>query len=443
MCWHNFLNLRFLGFAGFANCVRFSPVWCHMRLRSGGRAAAALRSPRSPHASTKAPKPSNLNLLASNVDLKKSKTQHFVRTAAVPSPSLTPLPITPHVWAPPAPRDIELSITTSYLGDISTNKEEFCARLLVDVRWLPSKDELKDPSCGSSWDPAQNFQLLNAAEIRKNEVVCEPSLQTTGNVQKWHCVMELEGVFSQALDLRSFPLDCQSLVVRLEMGNVNDMRYVPVKHQQVVLSVEQSLCAVTGWTWLGAAVSFTQSDPALSKQRNSYAQVIVEFKLARQWRKFLWRIVYFVTMILFSSLLIFTMHPGEEANERLSLIFTLLLTLVTFQYSVQDMLPAVPYMTLVEKYVLSCTVWLFAMAIYCSVVKTVGVDTMEIVDQQALLASSSILFIGHALLVFVSCRIWKKQVTQANTTTPLPPDKNIKVDKLSGINGVYVSLAAD
>ena len=50
--------------------------------------------------------------------------------------------------------------------------------------------------------------------------------------------------------------------------------------------MEQSLCPLTGWSWLGAGVSFTGSDPALSKQGNSYAQVVVEFKLARQWQPF-------------------------------------------------------------------------------------------------------------------------------------------------------------
>ena len=62
---------------------------------------------------------------------------------------------------------------------------------------------------------------------------------------------------------------------------MKQMRYVPVAHQETVLSVEQSLCPLTGWNWLGAGVAFTGSDPALSKQGNSYAQVVVEFKLAR------------------------------------------------------------------------------------------------------------------------------------------------------------------
>jgi hypothetical protein len=103
----------------------------------------------------------------------------------------------------------------------------------------------------------------------------------------------------------------------MEMGNVNRMVYVPVSHQETILSVEKEMCPITGWFWVGAAVNFTASDPSLSKQGNSYAQVVVEFKIARQWQPYLFRIVFFVFLLNVSSVLTFLLPPIDGFNDRL------------------------------------------------------------------------------------------------------------------------------
>ena len=42
---------------------------------------------------------------------------------------------------------------------------------------------------------------------------------------------------------------------------------------------------------VSASIDFTQTDPRLSKQGNSYAQLVVELQLARQWQPYLFRVV--------------------------------------------------------------------------------------------------------------------------------------------------------
>jgi len=231
-------------------------------------------------------------------------------------------------------------------------------------------------------------------------------------------------------------------VVRAEMGNVKKMQYIPVEHQETVLSVEQSLCPLTGWTWLGAGVSFTGSDPSLSKQGNSYAQVVVEFKLARQWQPFVWRIVLFVGMLIMSSLLVYGMDPITEFADRLAFLFTLLLTLVAFEYSIQDLLPAVPYATLLESYMLFCTLWIFVVVVYSGSVKMLpkhwhnrlglGLhfeDTPHEVDAMAMRISMFLLAFGHLWGLVHCCRTRQMEVTRTKTHTPEAPAQNLKVGK--------------
>lgn len=333
------------------------------------------------------------------------------------------------VWQPGTPRLIELSITASHIGDISALTGTCTARLWIDVRWLPSNEELQHPEGGSAWDPAVNFQLINATETKKNEVIQTPSLKQVGQIKKWHCVVELEGIFAQHFNLRYFPLDCQSLVVRTEMGNIKAMRYVAVEHQDTVLSVEQSLCPLTGWNWLGAGVSFTGSSPKLSKQGNSYSQLVVEFKLARQWQPFVWRIVLFVAMLLNSSLLVFGMDPISDFSDRLGFLFTLLLTLVAFEYSIQDLLPAVPYITLLESYMLGCTLWIFAVVVETGAVKMLPHILSHEVDTVAFHASAWLLISVHILGMAHCVRMRRYEVHRTVSKTPSAPRKNLKVSK--------------
>ena len=45
------------------------------------------------------------------------------------------------------------------------------------------------------------------------------------------------------------PRGRQALSIRLEMGNVKVMRYMPITSQPTILSVERELCPLTGWEW--------------------------------------------------------------------------------------------------------------------------------------------------------------------------------------------------
>jgi hypothetical protein len=67
-----------------------------------------------------------------------------------------------------------------------------------------------------------------------------------------------------------------------------------------------------------------------------------------------------------------TLAPHTPASH-FSFLFTLLLTLVAFEYTVQDMLPNVHYATLLEIYTLASTGALFIVALWSGIVLQVCV----------------------------------------------------------------------
>jgi hypothetical protein len=74
----------------------------------------------------------------------------------------------------------------------------------------------------------------------------------------------------------------------------------------------------------------------------------VHFNIAGEWKPYFWRIGINM-LITQASILSFVMHPSNAFSDRASYLVTLLLTLVAFLYTVQERLPAVRYITLLEK----------------------------------------------------------------------------------------------
>ena len=202
------------------------------------------------------------------------------------------------------------------------------------------------PDAGSAQDVAEQLQRVNAVVGAPGRERAAPQAVGARGARRRMAVAEVDGTFRQRLDLRAFPLDCQALVVRLEMGNVREMVW-PAAHQESVMTVEAGNCSLVGWRWLGAAVRYAGTDPALSKQGNSYAQCVVEFKIAREWGAAARQIALFTCLVLWSAALAFLMHPVEQFADRLGFLFTLLLGR-RLQHTVADRLPDVAYVTLIE-----------------------------------------------------------------------------------------------
>jgi hypothetical protein len=274
---------------------------------------------------------------------------------------------TTETWCPSEPRCIETSITITSLGPIDNLFETADASMLIDVYWLPSKEELADNGAsGSSWDPKPNFQPMNAKDTKAHNLIKPPAFKHTGGCLKWHAQIWIEATFKQSFDLRSFPLDCQSIVFRLEMGNVKQMVYTAPTAQDTILSVEKELSSLLGWDWVSACLNFSRTDPSLSKQGKSYAQLVIEVKLARQWAPYIWRVQIFTMLMMASTLIAYSLDPIEELADRLSFCFTMLLTSVAFQFTLHSMLPPVPYITLL---VLVSVVFTFLVAIWSATLK--------------------------------------------------------------------------
>ena len=82
----------------------------------------------------------------------ETSSVELVEKQAMPEAVLESKTTQEQAWSPEqGPHLIELSVTASHVGGISTMEETCNARLWVDVYWLPSAEELAAPQNGPQY----------------------------------------------------------------------------------------------------------------------------------------------------------------------------------------------------------------------------------------------------------------------------------------------------
>ena len=73
-----------------------------------------------------------------------------------------------------------------------------------------------------------------------------------------------------------------------------------------------------------------------------------------------------------SALLAFSMDPVDDLSDRFGLTVTLLLTAVAFQFVVSSELPQLPYLTLLDEYIIMSFIFLFIVMVMVGLIPLTG-----------------------------------------------------------------------
>jgi len=104
------------------------------------------------------------------------------------------------------------------------------------------------------------------------------------------------------------------------------------------------------------------SDPGDSMSGAQYSVLRAEMSIKRLGSYYFWNIVLPMFALVTLSFTSFQV-TSDQASNRLSISLTLLLTAVAFKYVVSEKLPNVNYLTLMDKYVLVCELFLVAVVL--------------------------------------------------------------------------------
>jgi len=238
--------------------------------------------------------------------------------------------------------------------------EHLCKELHTDRPAFPigpdGKPTFRPPA---GWFLNQ-FDFSNAIEVRQLDKAIMrsgPDLMMSTRYQ---------GTFSEALELESFPFDSQPLAIRMVV-NCRESGPVPVRLEidsPIAKSVDPRKSFALYQQWHLADLLCVRIGKTSDVSDRVFPQVSFSAFVAR-------RPAFVLTNVALPSMLIsclsfvpFCLDATSAIADRFALLFALVLTTVAFKSTISTMVPAISYLTWLDKYVMagSCCVFLSVLA---------------------------------------------------------------------------------
>jgi len=122
-------------------------------------------------------------------------------------------------------------------------------------------------------------------------------------------------------------------------------------------------------------IEFNAFSSVEDDQDDSYACCTISLKLTRRYNAFCIRIVVPCAMISAISLSIFFLEP-VDLNDRLNMLVTLTLAMTAFLYVASDAIPAVPYTTIADKYIMITFFVLLLEILYICIANATNIESV-------------------------------------------------------------------
>ncbi len=295
-----------------------------------------------------------------------------------------------------APREV---VVGAYLNDIQNldlKSHSYEADVYVWFRW---KDAALDPAAG--------LEFINPNELwghARTTAYEKPAKMPDGG---FYQVVRAQGRFSKKLPLEQYPFDEQTLTVEFEDSRLeaHDLVFKP---DSPALAVNPSL-KLPGYK-LGAAELRVEEfvyptrfgDPRKSASTR-YSRVIIAQPMARPALAYGVKLILPVLCVIFCASLLFLFHP-RYVDARAGIGITALLTVVALQITLNEDLPEVDYLILMDKIYLGA--YFFVIAALAVVVRTTklfdqGKEAKALkLDRAALGGMLAAFLLGTAALYF-------------------------------------------
>ncbi|RUS77273.1 hypothetical protein EGW08_014964 [Elysia chlorotica] len=262
-------------------------------------------------------------------------------------------------------------------GEVDTVKEKFDADLFLQARWRePALDSHHPKKAEVNWAELWNpgIHIHNLLATRFDKTWRQTEFTSTGEafvVEK----RRVKGTFAESMELQDFPFDTQHLSVIIiaedsEVELVEDAREPSLVSHLIFVDEQEFLIRD-----LVECVPGNQDTTDLGSVMPGGAMLIVRVHATRRGGFFFWNVL--VIMCLICSLIFCTFSVSREhPTNRLQLSFTVVLTTVAFKFVTNQHLPKVPYLTILDKYILSSMVLMHLMCVWHSVICLVANNSL-------------------------------------------------------------------
>lgn len=249
------------------------------------------------------------------------------------------------------------------ISDIDCVSQSFFATFDLWVSW--DNPDLDTNNLKDEWMPAVYFHnaIAHTVYTRGARAVGEHSF--TGKTihpgvrpGQWCYSIEVAANFREIMELKDFPFDWQELTIQVRMNSMLGacvMRGLEWGNNGESVIFEPTL-SVPEWIVCKPDIETAYYPKFMfgHAEDNFDAAVHIVLRVRRAWRFYCYNIGPFVMgmPLLAATPVFFSVNDGMEI--RVGIDFTLVLTCVALKFLLHSNLPNVPYLTLLDKYVLAC-----------------------------------------------------------------------------------------
>ena len=228
------------------------------------------------------------------------------------------------------------SVYVRYLSEINTIDQTFKIAVDYDFEWTATEKDFaaweQGPEAQKEYNPevVPSFVFPNAKECTITK-----GPQANGNPFRLdvasgkNCLRALVEATSIVLyDLHSFPFDCQSLDLTMEMTfkNAEEMIFTPTKanDEKALLVWNTNFSASPDFGFSRALVEFVT--------RRNFSLVVLRLQVVRKPLGYLFRIALPLCLLSVVAVVAFGFRLVEDFGDRVSYLITLILTFVAFAF---------------------------------------------------------------------------------------------------------------
>eukprot|EP01106_Pelomyxa_sp_JSP_P014340 TRINITY_DN453_c0_g1_i5.p1 TRINITY_DN453_c0_g1~~TRINITY_DN453_c0_g1_i5.p1 ORF type:complete len:380 (+),score=86.62 TRINITY_DN453_c0_g1_i5:71-1141(+) len=182
--------------------------------------------------------------------------------------------------------------------------------------------------------------------------------------------VKFSGSFSEVMELKRFPFDRQVLHINFQHDSAKQPKY-NVKWSSDTAKPKQEC---NDREWRGYETKITCKSQIVGEQKME-----VLGRAERLSEYFMWNVVFVLFLIVAMSFLTFVI-PADNGTDRFGLNLTLVLTSITFKFTIAGYLPKTTYLTLLDKYVLVGFITLFFVVVENTVGAVLSTATARMVD---------------------------------------------------------------
>ena len=277
------------------------------------------------------------------------------------------------------PVDIYLKIIFLKVGEITTVTEKFVADVFIQSRWRePALDKVGDvdgdlTNWKAYWNP--EISIDNALSL-KEDVWYAVSYNDQGEafvLQK----RRASGTFYERMELMKYPCDTQDLSICVTTDRGDEEVRLNLDPDELSAVNVATFVDEQEWVLYNHVMARNKvTTNAYKSSSHKHPAITLCCKATRRSRYFIWNII--LIMIFISSLVFTTFTVSQQKIEnRLQLSFILLLSNITFKFTINQTLPRVSYLTLMDKYIIGTMAQICLVCVWHAVLSTINGDEVK------------------------------------------------------------------